>query len=25
LTNEATIYPESKTFIERVYSLLGLD
>lgn len=25
LTNEATIYPESKTFIERVYSLLNLD
>ena len=25
LTNESIIYPESKTFIERVYSLLGLD
>ena len=25
LANESVIYPESKTFIERVYSLLGLD
>ena len=25
LANESVIYPESKTFIERVYSLLGLN